>query len=320
LIKAKPATFSKYETYLLRIVGVGLAYSTGQSKATATISPEEKERLKELPLSVLTDELVENYQMAQLEAANEGRKNSAAISANTYLRQAKSCFSKKLLKRIRKNPTIQLPQDFHHFLEADPIEVENDRYILPNHEVIQALFKWLSDPPESTRIHLYTAIVLAVFSGSRRTETLYLGRHSLNKAEGFGIDIRSHTKNGKVRHMPLSEHVYTWLADLPDKSPFFLGHGIKARREAITGATEILRKLGFDVEKPFHELRKLYGSKIASTDSLKMAQKRLDHESITTTEKFYGDINMSPEISSLWNDTVLVPHSKLQNPHQVDRD
>jgi len=49
-----------------------------------------------------------------------------------------------------------------------------------------------------------------------------------------------------------------------------------------------------------HECRKLYGSYMASTENLYVAQKNLRHASPMTTNDFYTDLVKGQEVLGLW--------------------
>jgi integrase len=62
-----------------------------------------------------------------------------------------------------------------------------------------------------------------------------------------------------------------------------------------------LRGIGWgDKCKPLHECRKLYGSYLATTQSLYYAQKSLRHASAMTTNDFYADLMTDDSVISLW--------------------
>ena len=65
-------------------------------------------------------------------------------------------------------------------------------------------------------------------------------------------------------------------------------------------ALDKLRAIGWDRASPLHELRKLFGSYIASTESIYIAQKFLRHADASTTNDSYSDAIIEGDIKNLW--------------------
>ena len=61
-----------------------------------------------------------------------------------------------------------------------------------------------------------------------------------------------------------------------------------------------LRAIGWDRTNPLHELRKLFGSYIASTESIYISQKFLRHADASTTNDSYADAIIDDKIKNLW--------------------
>jgi len=61
-----------------------------------------------------------------------------------------------------------------------------------------------------------------------------------------------------------------------------------------------LRSIGWDRKNPLHELRKLFGSYIATTEGIYMSQKFLRHADASTTNDSYADIMANDKIKKLW--------------------
>ncbi|HAT53612.1 MAG TPA: hypothetical protein DCS80_10210, partial [Betaproteobacteria bacterium] len=71
-------------------------------------------------------------------------------------------------------------------------------------------------------------------------------------------------------------------------------------RPLFDDALDKLRAIGWDRASPLHELRKLFGSYIASTESIYIAQKFLRHADASTTNDSYSDAIIEGDIKNLW--------------------
>jgi hypothetical protein len=135
-----------------------------------------------------------------------------------------------------------------------------------------------------------------------------------------GVNVRD-TKNGLPRPAPLNRKVYELLKAAAQHVSTYLIKGTKTYRsdDLFDEANSWLRSHGWNRDKPFHELRKLYGSMIASTQGLERAKELLDHESVRTTEEFYARTDMAKDICALWETFITVPLDQLPaQPSQPD--
>lgn len=298
----KLKTLQDYEACLIRLVGVGMAQREGSDDPTAVISKHAKERIRRKPLSRLSLLLVESYKQSALDVADEeGRsEKSAKRSANSYIRQAKALFSKKI-RNLAKASGIKLP-DLTDFLDSNGYSGVKVRYQLPNDALIKKTFEHLADPGKAPPRDVYVAILLALFAGARKSEVIRARPAWLTEANKKpGIDLKE-TKNGLPRFVPLPSRVFSWLRrNTPPENAYFI-QGTKTYRTAdvYKAANAWLRGLGWDRGKHFHELRKLFGSMIATTEGMEKAKNLLDHESIRTTEEHYANTTMGPGIVALW--------------------
>ena len=71
-------------------------------------------------------------------------------------------------------------------------------------------------------------------------------------------------------------------------------------RPAFKEALEELRAVGWQRSKPMHELRKLFGSYVASTESIYTAQKYCRHADSSTTNDLYADLIDDNTVTDLW--------------------
>lgn len=311
-MEPKEKTLQHYENSFLRLVAIALAAKSGALNPMAVLSKEEKALLRELPLSILDRSLVKYFKEGVVESADEAGTSmvSAMRTANTYLRESKALFSVEI-REICEDEGFVLP-DLRSFTDARFFKKVKVRYMLPDHRIILKTFKILGDPAKAPSKEIYTAILLALFSGVRKREAGHLGVNCPNRSHKIsGIDVIDATKNGKPRFVPMEPAVFDWVCQLAKSNEFYLIEGTKTFRtmDIFNQANKWLRSLGWKVNKPYHELRKLYGSMIAVTQSMEKAKQYLDHESIRTTEEYYASLEMGDEISGLWSAFRPVPHT-----------
>lgn len=312
-LEIKTRTLQDYVACLLRVVGVGLAFQDNAPNPTAVLTKEQKAALLKLPLTIIDLRLAENFKRAILGAANsEGRNlKSAKRSANSYLRQAKALFSHGIRNQA-KIDGFKLP-DLSEFLGAHSFAKVKMRYQLPNEVLIYALFQAMADPERAPHRDIYIVILFALFGGLRKTEAAGVRPQDLTEANASpGVNVIE-TKNGLPRFAPLVQAVFAWLKTASHPGPPYLIMGTKTYRtdDLFDEANAWLRSIGWNRAKPYHELRKLYGSMIASTQGLERAKELLDHESISTTEEFYARTDLAKDICALWETFIPVPLNQL---------
>ena len=61
-----------------------------------------------------------------------------------------------------------------------------------------------------------------------------------------------------------------------------------------------LRAVGWERSSPLHELRKLFGSYVATTEGIYISQKFLRHADASTTNDSYADVMANDKIKALW--------------------
>jgi integrase len=303
----KPKTFRDCANSLLRVVAVGVAQAEGDEKPLRVRSTDEKEKLLELPLSSLTRALVGSFKIAFTSGIDEDEEEellSRKRSVNSYLRQSKALFSQKSLGLYEDMG--ESPPDMTKFMGVRFFSgVEDPGYRLPKPDLIQRTFKAL-EAPKGLTFDAYVAILVGLFAGTRKKEASGLVPDCPNFSYEFPVvEIWKRTKGKKPRCVPMENSVLTWIEAYRKtvERDFLISGNMTYRIDGVFDeANAWLRSLGWDVRKPYHELRRLFGSMIATTEDMNAAQRQLGHKSIRTTEGYYTDNRMATEISALWSD------------------
>ena len=71
----------------------------------------------------------------------------------------------------------------------------------------------------------------------------------------------------------------------------------------VTAVKHLIKKrrsIGWERSSPLHELRKLFGSYVATTEGIYISQKFLRHADASTTNDSYADVMANDNIKALW--------------------
>jgi integrase len=254
------------------------------------------EKINKLKLSILSLENLVAWRKNFVDQAGNDplAQRSAKTSANSYIRQLKSLFSKKRLKLLKLE--IDSPiAEMEMFTKAD-MRFRNSDSVNP-----VALFKAALAELE---IEPLKALVLMLCAGLRKNEADKITWSAINWQAGnihVGptkyLSMKSEKSIGSV---DLDEQVMAlfraWRALAPDdvfilKSdyPVRLGLTHSHYRAAATFSelTNWLRTQGFSVAKPLHTLRKLFGDMLNDRYGLHVASLGLRHADIGITAQHY---------------------------------
>lgn len=222
----------------------------------------------------LDAQLVVRFQRAFL-AARKG-DDSAAVSANSRLRKARSLFSRRALASY----DMAIPDSVvRAFFKVPLLKEPEPRRELPTEKALAEAARVLLGDPEAHRAYL-----LARYGGLRAGEIVAAKRDWLD-GNLLYIGGRGFVAKGKRwRVVELPPEAVTALTGHDDPVSLV---GPTARNTVYRRLPQILLGLGFPAGKPLHSLRRLYGSVVYATQSPQMAKEGLGHASIATTDRHY---------------------------------
>jgi integrase len=275
------------------------------------------EDLARLSTSELTAALVSRYRAAVVKSADPEDEHDPAvrkarISANSYLRQARSIFSRHMLEHYQARG-LHLPADLEKFRKAPgfrKVRIEysppDDKLLMQTFELLERLWTTKSGKARDRRRAVYTAVCLACGAGLRKSEISRAKWSWFVQRDGSAwVQSDTLAKNGSVVDVPVvsdwwprlrkirAYQLRTWRAQRRrGRRPLddFLLEGTMTQRteEVFRWVGRWMRRLGWKTEKAIHEFRAWVGSKVAERYGFALAAKFLRHGDESTTRRFYG--------------------------------
>jgi integrase len=248
-----------------------------------------------IKLAAVTPDRVQAWKVAYLKAA--GGSPVAVLSAkrtvNSYIRCARSLFSKPILKFVKLRMPQPLPFDGVELEDAGSMRYKSK--MKPELLVIAARNELRDQHPES-----YKALLLGLFCGLRRSEIdlfewsaidwanhrIWVGvaEHFGPKTEDF-VDVDPEVLDELRGMMKGSESPFVLNSHLPPRAG--LDRQYYRCQRVFKHLTAWLRSKGINANKPVHELRKEFGSQVNQKHGIWAASVALRHSDITTSARHY---------------------------------
>ena len=247
-------------------------------------------------LSLINEEFLRKYKSQELTGiTDEAKIASRKRSINSRVRQVKAIFSRpKLFKAYDMEfAEIIRSEEFYKKLKK--------QYRLPAESLIKKTFDLFAESDGD----LYTMLGLSLHFGLRRNEAFHCRRAWFDLSEGRArINIASdggfRPKGGHEGFTLGSKAVAKSILNKASGDDLLIESRSDYGRVLFDDLIKKLRAIGWDRPNPLHELRKLFGSYIATTEGIYMSQKFLRHADASTTNDSYADIVANEKIKSLW--------------------
>lgn len=297
---AKPKTLEGYAVAFRKIVADVIGQGHGRGGG-ATERTAWRQAVEGVELADLTPAKVQQWKLSFVVNAGDDpvKQRAARISANSFLRRAKSLFAPSMIKHLEgvALPT-PLPFDGVEFYNRTSMRYQSSFDVL---KLIRDAKKELArSEPEQ-----YKVFLLAVMAGLRRREIDTLewsafrwDRRTIQIAPTKWFHPKSEDSIGEVeidRELVQVFRKYHAKA----KGPFVIESKVKPRLDAKWEhyrCTSIFENLiawlqgkGVTTKTPLHTLRKEFGSIIAAKHGIYAASRLLRHADITTTAQHYLD-------------------------------
>ena len=247
-------------------------------------------------LGTITDKMIRDFKTKSLDGiTDQALIQSKKRTINSNIRQLKALFSRLSLFEDYDTEFVEIirKQEFYKGLKK--------QYRLPPLDLIQKTFDlW---PTTSGDVH--TLIGMALHFGLRRGEILHARRSWFDLAgEKARVNILAEMdfrpKGGHEGFSMGTKSMATSILNKASGDDYLLKDRADSGRPAFEGALKALRAIGWERPSPMHELRKLFGSYVASTESIYISQKFLRHADSSTTNESYADVIVDENIKKLW--------------------
>jgi integrase len=258
------------------------------------------EQVHAIELSRITPQRIQAWKIAFLARAGQSpvKQRSARISVNSALRCARSLFSSRRVK------FVNLPAGFVSPFASVALEPrQSTRYHggIDLEAVVHAALVELTDSdPEALKI-----ILLAATCGLRRAEIDTLGWEAFDFVkQALHIKPSDHFQpktEDSIGAIDLEERVAKFFERLKAKakSHFVIESPLKLKANATYASyraeavfervTRWLRKHGVRGQKPLHQLRKEFGSRICEQYGIFASSRMLRHSDVAITAQYYVD-------------------------------
>jgi len=274
-------TFQCYRRGLYRITGL----SDGEARA--------------LPLKKISKKMIRQVKSDSVKGITDKVElDEKKRSYNTLLRNAKSVFS---------NTAMAYYPDTWSFEGLSYLKKEiffnrvKKDYTLPDTSLIQDTFKLMNELEGDS----FVITALALHFGMRRKEIFYTKRDWLDiDSERCAICIKAEGKfKPKGGLDGYTAGVSAWgtkILEMSEGFDFLVTDRARSAEKAMKVVTDALRDIGWTRQSPLHELRKLYGSYLATTKGLYVAQSYLRHTSPSVTSQYYAKLMPSKDMLACW--------------------
>ena len=281
-------------------VAAGLAESTAKdycdSLRAVVRKVTKKKNVDNFEMDRLTFQFFNKYRKLQLEGlTDQGAIKSRQRTINSKARQLKALFTR---------PRIYDGYDLSFVDEIKGLENYKGlkkQYRLPPMKLIEDTFElWQQSDGD-----LYVLLGLALHFGFRRNESFHARSDWFDMSGKFArakitaeLDFRP--KGGHEGFVQGSKTVAASIINKSQGDDYLIKNRADNGRPIYSEAIDALKEIGWDRSSPLHELRKLFGSYIASTEGLYTSQKFLRHADASTTNDSYADLIEDTDIKSLW--------------------
>jgi integrase len=298
----KPKVFRNYSGYFRRIVADIFSIEEGKARFSYRDGSRAAwlEKVHAIQLAKITPEIIQDWRTKYIKRTEQNplARQSAIRSANSYIRCARSLFSKKWLSQLKVRLPSQLP--------FEGVKVERNRAprynstIDPKKLIEAAKTELSSSDPQA-----YMVFMLALGAGLRKAEIDGLEWSHINFDKGSILveptvfrDVKTESSEADVQvdstlMQELDQHKKNSKSRFVIESSGVSRPGLDRQHYR---ADEVFKKLylwlrnqGVKSDKPLHTLRKEFGSLINLHFGLYAAMTALRHADIKTTAGHYAD-------------------------------
>lgn len=262
----------------------------------------DDEKASKLQLSSLTKDQLTEFKEHHLSGITDQIKiNAKKRTLNSVLRNAKSIFSKHTLEAFPRQWNMGSIKD----LKKEPFfRRVTKAYILPSEDLMQKTFD-LYDSYVGTDPDSQVILGLALHFGLRRAEIVASRRSWVSiDTERAIISVKHESdfkpKGGKEGYTAGKVSVGESILQNAGGFETLIVDSARKAERPMQKVTADLREIGWTRAAPLHECRKLYGSYLASTQGLYVAQSYLRHSNPSVTSQYYASLMPTQKMKDLW--------------------
>lgn len=299
-----PRTAGNY-AYALRRIAADIAQAApARGKSRFDPSGIWRAEADKVPLAALTPVAVEDWRLAFVKPhrGNPVGEARATRSVNSYLRNARALFSRRIIEALRtRHVTLPEPLPFAGLRLDAKLGSTRYRSTVDAAALLRAARADLAERDPDA----YAVILLALGAGLRRSEIDALQWQAVMPERGIvrvQTTAQRRTKSAEsegdvvcdaglfaelARTRRPSSTLYVIEPDT-DHRPSQAAQFYRAA-DSFRRVTAWLRANGVAGDRPLHTLRKEFGSAVADAGDIHQAMLQLRHAQISTTEAFYAD-------------------------------
>lgn len=248
-----------------------------------------------LSISTLDAALARKYLRLTLEAAGPGEldRDTAAVTANSTLTQARSVFSKRA-RRKGIYDGLNLGSTLTEFLEADKLTtLPRDNYLPPDPALIGKLWTE-AEALRATDPEVWLAFYIASMTGLRRGEII-AGRWRWLTDSTVTTPVENDfvPKSGRARTLPVVPDVRREALAVASAAGFdtspdahWLPGTVGHKEAAFARLGKWMKSLGWTRKRKSHELRAMFGTVLCQQSGPYAAQLALGHQDLKTTTRY----------------------------------
>jgi integrase len=281
LIGIEHRTFQCYRRGLYRVTGL----------------PDKEARA--LPLKKLTKKMLREVKADSVRGiVDKVTLQEKKRSYNTLLRNAKSVFSETAMAYYPENWSFEGLSFLRKEIFFNRVKKE---YTLPATSLIEDTFKLMNEVDGDH----FVIMALGLHFGMRRKEIFYARRNWFDiDTDRCAVCIQAEgkfkPKNGLDGYTAGDANWGSKILEKSEGFDFLVTDRARIAEKTFKKVTDSLRDIGWTRQSPLHELRKLYGSYLATTKGLYVAQSYLRHTSPQVTSQYYAKLMPSKDMLALW--------------------